>query len=79
MLNSNPRFAIQNAFRFEDFTDEELLKILNLKLEKQDLEATLQAKTVAMDVLGRGRNRPNFGNAGEVTIHPNFLFVMTEV
>lgn len=60
------RFAIENAFRFEDFTDEELLKILNLKLKSQDLEATDDAKAVAIEVLSRGRNRPNFGNAGEV-------------
>ena len=60
------RFAIENAFRFEDFTDEELLKILNLKLKSQDLEATDDAKAVAIEVLSRGRSRPNFGNAGEV-------------
>ncbi len=60
------RFAIENAFRFEDFTDEELLKILNLKLKSQDLDATDDAKAVAIEVLSRGRNRPNFGNAGEV-------------
>ena len=60
------RFAIENAFRFEDFTDEELLEILNLKLKSQDLQATDEAKSVAIDVLSRGRNRPNFGNAGEV-------------
>ncbi|KAK4694124.1 stage V sporulation protein K, partial [Lecanoromycetidae sp. Uapishka_2] len=68
--NVNPglsrRFAIDSAFQFEDFTDEELLKILDLKLKKQDLEATQPAKAVAMEVLSRGRNRPNFGNAGEV-------------
>ena len=71
MNNSHPltitvRFAIENAFRFEDFTDDELLKILNLKLDSQDLEATDKAKVVAVEVLSRGRNRPNFGNGGEV-------------
>ncbi|KAA1473256.1 P-loop containing nucleoside triphosphate hydrolase protein [Dentipellis sp. KUC8613] len=60
------RFAIENAFRFEDFTDPELLAILNLKLKQQDLQATDAAKTVAIEVLGRARNRPNFGNGGEV-------------
>lgn len=68
--NVNPglsrRFAIENAFRFEDFTDHELLEILNLKLKSQDLQATDEAKAVAIGVLSRGRNRPNFGNAGEV-------------
>ncbi|TFY66383.1 hypothetical protein EVG20_g4700 [Dentipellis fragilis] len=68
--NVNPglsrRFAIENAFRFEDFTDAELLAILNLKLKQQDLQATDAAKTVAIEVLSRARNRPNFGNGGEV-------------
>ncbi|KAI0954385.1 hypothetical protein AcV7_007636 [Taiwanofungus camphoratus] len=68
--NVNPglsrRFAIEDAFHFEDFTDSELLEILNLKLKDQDLEATDAAKKVAIDVLCRARNRPNFGNAGEV-------------
>ena len=65
-LTNTIRFAIENAFRFEDFTDDELLKILNLKLGSQDLEATDKAKAVAVEVLSRGRNRPNFGNGGEV-------------
>ncbi|EKM56223.1 uncharacterized protein PHACADRAFT_209697 [Phanerochaete carnosa HHB-10118-sp] len=68
--NVNPglsrRFAIEDAFRFEDFTDSELLEILNLKLKEQDLNATPEAKTVAIDILNRARNRPNFGNGGEV-------------
>lgn len=37
-----------------------------MKLKAQDLGATAQAKTVAIEVLSRSRNRPNFGNAGEV-------------
>ncbi|MCJ1462518.1 hypothetical protein MMC07_001120 [Pseudocyphellaria aurata] len=68
--NVNPglsrRFAIDSAFHFEDFSDEELRKILELKLKQQDLGATKEAKDVAIEVLSRARNRPNFGNAGEV-------------
>ena len=60
------RFKIEDAFNFEDFDDNELLKILNLKLNSQNLGATEQAKKVAIEMLSRGRNRPNFGNAGEV-------------
>ena len=60
------RFKIEDAFNFEDFDDAELLKILNLKLNNQNLEATDEAKKVAIEILSRGRNRPNFGNAGEV-------------
>src|SRR6267154_4812032 len=41
LKNVNPglsrRFDIENAFHFEDFTDSELLEILNLKLKQQDL------------------------------------------
>ncbi|KAH7925247.1 P-loop containing nucleoside triphosphate hydrolase protein [Leucogyrophana mollusca] len=68
--NVNPglarRFAIENAFNFEDFTDSQLREILDFKLKDQDLNATDAAKDVASNLLGRARNRPNFGNAGEV-------------
>lgn len=37
-----------------------------MKLRQQDLDATQEAKKVALEVLSRARNRPNFGNAGEV-------------
>ena len=66
LLNGCARFAIENAFCFEDFTDRELLEILELKLKYQDLAATKEAKAVAIEVLSRARVRPNFGNAGEV-------------
>ncbi|EIN07312.1 P-loop containing nucleoside triphosphate hydrolase protein [Punctularia strigosozonata HHB-11173 SS5] len=68
--NVNPglsrRFAIEDAFVFEDYTDAELRKALDWKLKDQDLLATDAAKDVATDVLSRARNRPNFGNIGEV-------------
>lgn len=70
--NVNPglsrRFPIASAFTFEDFSDEELGKILDLKLKNQGYRATGQARGVAMDMLRRARNRPNFGNAGEIDI-----------
>lgn len=70
--NVNPglsrRFPISSAFEFEDFDDDALRQILNLKLKQQGYHATDQAKRVAMDVLSRARNRPNFGNAGEIDI-----------
>ena len=37
-----------------------------MKLKYQNLAATKQAKSVAIEVLSRARVRPNFGNAGEV-------------
>ncbi|KAH7098449.1 P-loop containing nucleoside triphosphate hydrolase protein [Auriculariales sp. MPI-PUGE-AT-0066] len=68
--NSNPglsrRFDVENPFRFEDFSDAELLQILDLKMGQQDMSATDEAKKVVIDVLGRSRLRPNFGNGGEV-------------
>ncbi|KAF9525976.1 P-loop containing nucleoside triphosphate hydrolase protein [Crepidotus variabilis] len=68
--NVNPglarRFKIEEAFDFEDFDDVQLLAILELKLHDQDLDATAPAKKVAVELLSRMRNRPNFGNAGEV-------------
>ena len=70
--NVNPglsrRFPLSEAFDFEDFTDDELKEILAMKLKQQGYGATDQAKKVAMDMLKRARNRPNFGNAGEVDI-----------
>ncbi|KAI4103575.1 MAG: hypothetical protein L6R37_003720 [Teloschistes peruensis] len=70
--NVNPglsrRFPLSEAFEFEDFTDDELMEILKMKLQQQAYDATDQARRVAMDVLKRARNRPNFGNAGEVDV-----------
>ncbi|KAH3974750.1 hypothetical protein HBI56_106880 [Parastagonospora nodorum] len=62
------RFPLGSAFVFEDFDDEEIRRILDLKLKDVGFNATDQAKNVAMDVIRRARNRPNFGNAGEVDI-----------
>jgi len=68
--NVNPgltrRFQLSDAFRFEDFSDSELQEILQLKLTNQDLGATQQAVSTAIDVLSRLRNGLNFGNGGDV-------------
>lgn len=68
--NVNPgltrRFPLSDAFRFEDFSDSELLEILHLKLKQQGLSATQPAQAVAIDVLSRLRNGLNFGNGGDV-------------
>ncbi|CCC05206.1 unnamed protein product [Sordaria macrospora k-hell] len=70
--NVNPglarRFPIASGFDFEDFSDEELRKIFDLKIKQQGYQATPKATAVAMDILKRTRNRPNFGNAGEIDI-----------
>jgi DNA polymerase III delta prime subunit len=62
------RFPLDSAFVFEDFSDGELRQILDLKLKDVGYDATDQAKQVAIEMLQRARNRPNFGNAGEVDI-----------
>lgn len=68
--NVNPgltrRFQLSDAFRFDDFSDSELQQILKSKLDTQDLGATQQAVSTAVDVLSRLRNGLNFGNAGDV-------------
>ena len=70
--NVNPglarRFPIASAFVFEDFDQVELGKILDMKLGKSGFKATERGKSVALEVLNRARNRPNFGNAGEIDI-----------
>lgn len=70
--NVNPglqrRFPLDSAFVFEDFTDAELSQILDLKLKQQGFGTCAQGRKAALDVLSRARNRPNFGNAGEVDI-----------
>ncbi|RAK83097.1 AAA family ATPase [Aspergillus costaricaensis CBS 115574] len=62
------RFPMSAAFDFEDFTDDDLQDILNLKLKGLHFSATAEAKSVVRQCLSRARNRPNFGNAGEVDI-----------
>lgn len=70
LRNANPgmarRFPLDSAFQFDDFSDPELRQILDLKLKKQGLEATDEAKDVAISLLSRARDRSNFGNAGAV-------------
>ncbi|KAM3560257.1 hypothetical protein ARSEF4850_003737 [Beauveria asiatica] len=70
--NVNPglsrRFPLSNAFTFEDFTQADISRILDLKLKQQGFGATQTARKVALDMIERARSRPNFGNAGEVDI-----------
>lgn len=70
--NVNPglqrRFPLDSAFMFDDFTDDELGQILDLKLKQQGFETSAQGRKAALDVVSRARNRPTFGNAGEIDI-----------
>jgi hypothetical protein len=62
------RFPIDSGFLFEDFTDAEMAVIFDAKLKVQAFIATPKGRSVALEMLGRMRNRPNFGNAGAVDI-----------
>ena len=62
------RFNLANPFEFEDFNDEELLKIIALKLRESSVKVPVEVKRKALEVVRKGRNLPNFGNAGAVDI-----------
>ncbi|KMU89771.1 stage V sporulation protein K [Coccidioides immitis H538.4] len=68
--NANPglsrRFRVDRPFRFQNFTINQLLQVMQLKMEQKDLSCTPEAWEVARDVLERALMRPNFGNAGDV-------------
>ncbi|KAJ2902248.1 stage V sporulation protein K [Zalerion maritima] len=68
--NVNPgfsrRFPLASAFEFEDFDEEGLGKVLDLRLKQEAFSATPQARKIALEVLNRARSRPKFGNGGEV-------------
>ncbi|CAH0038913.1 unnamed protein product [Clonostachys rhizophaga] len=70
--NVNPglsrRFPLASSFVFEDFNDDELSQIFDLKVRQCGFKTTGRGKTAALEVLARARNRPHFGNAGEVDI-----------
>ena len=62
------RFPLSSAFTFADYTDEEMSSIFDLKMKQIGFKTGALGKTTALEILKRARNRPNFGNAGEVDI-----------
>ncbi|KAK4611584.1 NFX1-type zinc finger-containing protein 1 [Fulvia fulva] len=62
------RFPIASGFVFEDFKDDDMAAILDMKLKDQGFGVTERARQVALSILQRARNCPHFGNAGEVDI-----------
>ncbi|KAL7960980.1 P-loop containing nucleoside triphosphate hydrolase protein [Trichoderma compactum] len=64
------RFPLEEAFRFNDYEDNRLQEILNIKMEEDGIRASPEAMKVASELLRRARDRPNFGNGGDVV---NFL------
>eukprot|EP00762_Andalucia_godoyi_P008529 ANDGO_01319.mRNA.1 Protein cfxQ homolog len=67
---SNPglarRFPLEKAFYFADFTDDELLRILNNKVQQLGISVSTNAQRVAIEELKKLRCKPNFGNGGAV-------------
>ncbi|KXT02382.1 hypothetical protein AC578_230 [Pseudocercospora eumusae] len=72
MQNVNPglarRFPVDSGFVFEDFDDKDMSCIFDAKVKARAFTVTERARGVALDVLKRARNRPHFGNAGEIDI-----------
>jgi hypothetical protein len=60
------RFPLEEAFVFQDFSEEELGQILNYKMHKLGVQTTKEGRDVAMGMLRLAKQRPNFGNGGEV-------------
>ena len=59
------RFDLENAFVFDDYDDQALLKILLQNVRKRSLKVSLSdAKSAVRKRLAKQRLRPNFGNAG---------------
>jgi AAA+ superfamily predicted ATPase len=70
LQDANPglrrRFPIENALVFEDYSDTQLGQILDLKARNQQILISPEGREVAMKVIGLAKQRPHFGNAGEV-------------
>jgi len=60
------RFPLEDAFVFENYDDKALEELLDLMIAQDKISVTPEAKEVAMEVLKRERDRPNFGNGGAV-------------
>eukprot|EP01040_Poterioochromonas_malhamensis_P002068 gene2068-2204_t len=68
--NANPglsrRFQLEDAFVFEDYDDEALLRILIKAVKQQDMKINKDTALFAIKQLEKARARPHFGNAGAV-------------
>ena len=61
------RFSPESAFRFEDFTDSQLVELLHKEATDSGLSwGTRSVCLAARDMLIRERIKPHFGNAGAV-------------
>lgn len=60
------RFQLSSAFEFDDYSDDQLARILRDKAAAMGWELTWAAVEAAVAELGKERMKPNFGNAGAV-------------
>ncbi len=60
------RFSLESAFRFEDFTDEQLEEIFTAAVRRDGLSIKWKVRTAAMALVAKERIKPHFGNAGVV-------------
>jgi Holliday junction resolvasome RuvABC ATP-dependent DNA helicase subunit len=61
------RFRIEDAFRFADYTDDELISIMQIRASGMGLFVSKEvAASVVLKVISKQRNKPNFGNVGAV-------------
>ncbi|KAJ5948557.1 P-loop containing nucleoside triphosphate hydrolase protein [Penicillium verhagenii] len=60
------RFNLADAIHFTDYTLDQLGGILDSKLKESALKTTEEGRRVALEILERASERPNFGNGGEV-------------
>jgi Cdc6-like AAA superfamily ATPase len=62
------RFSKENAFYFDDYTENELLEIINLNLKANEMYADIEYRQKALEVLRGQKAQANFGNAGSVEL-----------
>jgi Cdc6-like AAA superfamily ATPase len=72
LRNQNPglarRFPKDQAFYFDDYDENELLAILKCNIKANDVEATLEFREKAIDVLRTQKSQAHFGNAAAVQL-----------
>lgn len=70
--NQNPglarRFPKDYAFYFDDYDENELLKIMQSYLKRNKVTASVEFLQCAMEILESQRRQANFGNAGSIEL-----------
>jgi chromosomal replication initiation ATPase DnaA len=61
-----PRFPKEYAFYFDDYTDEEMLRILVQLCKERSIKCSKQVYEKIIETLSKQRVSPNFGNIGSL-------------